>query len=238
MNKSRSWQTIFWTDNKNDFLDYLKKSGVCCAISPCHDKDVKVSKEDYDRDPDNKYGEFKRPHFHALFFFPGPTTYKVVCSFLEPISCANSPVICFGPVGAYWYHIHRYDPDKHLYNDSDRTLINGLDKSQFEQLTENQNFELKCYFHEVIIDNNMIRLEELFEYVDRLFRNNRGEIDQESGELKELKYQFTYDQMKNFIFNNLFFVKSFLNDNYQKISKPNRDYIEYQVDKILKERNK
>lgn len=222
-----------WTDNINDFIDILRSSGLPMAISPLHNLDLKQTKEDFDRDPENKYGDFKQPHYHVLILFPGPTTYNVVKNLLDPIQCANNPVITYGPVGMYWYHIHRYEgPDKHLYNDSDRTLINGLDKSQFDQLTESQNFELKRFIQELITDYNFVLLDELNKYVDKLFIDDKGNVKD------QIEAGFTYQQVKGFIYNNLFFCKSFINDNYQRMQKTKAHNVRQMVEEILKEKEK
>ena len=122
--KYRYWSIVFYPESApNDWLDILKFTGLPIAISPLHDKDV-----------DND-GSFKKPHYHCIVCFSGPTTYNNV---LNISSLVGSEVIqpCYSVKGMYDYHIHLYEDDKVHYSDSDRILLNGFCVSNYSQLSQ------------------------------------------------------------------------------------------------------
>lgn len=106
--KARYWTFLAYTDSLQvDLYNWLIEEGLTFAISPLHDKDIDIT------------GEPKKPHYHVLLEFPGPTTYKNVkeniCDRLgQPI-----PKIVMSIRGAYRYLTHMDNPEKAQYNDKD-----------------------------------------------------------------------------------------------------------------------
>ena len=69
MNKKRNWAFVLYTESApENWRDILVQSGVEIAISPYHDKDK------------NPTGEDKKPHYHIILCYPGPTTFNNVKS--------------------------------------------------------------------------------------------------------------------------------------------------------------
>ena len=63
--KSRIWASVGYPESLPvDWKEKLIETGLQIAISPLHDKDV---------DPT---GESKKPHYHIIFNYEGPTTYE------------------------------------------------------------------------------------------------------------------------------------------------------------------
>ena len=65
--KKRNWAFVLYPESAPaDWREQLQKTGLQCAISPLHDKDM---------NPDNTP---KKPHYHVILTYSGPTSYNVV----------------------------------------------------------------------------------------------------------------------------------------------------------------
>lgn len=116
MLKKRNWTTIVYLDSvKEGWIDELQQTGLEVAISPIHDKDK------------NPTGEIKKPHFHVVICYPGPTTKACV----QELSDTLLSGVLVKPIesirGMYRYLTHKDNPEKHQYNESDIILLNGFD---------------------------------------------------------------------------------------------------------------
>lgn len=136
-----------WGTAPDDFLDILKKSGLSGAISPLHQ---------FDTNPD---GTFKKPHYHVILIYSGPTTFNSVKNF---ISSFNSPIPQFleSVRGIYRYFTHKDNPEKFQYDENDIISFGGFNISNFVELTK---FEVNSITKEIcryIISND------IFEYSD------------------------------------------------------------------------
>lgn len=141
--KGRDWGTVCYPESlPSDWLNILTDSHIQCAISPLHDKDL---------NPDNTE---KKPHYHILFRFEGPTTKNRVKSICDSINAVN-PIKVDSARGMYRYHIHIDNPEKYPYDDRDRMLLNGFDKSNLDTFTE---MEFDKYENEILtfIEDNDI----------------------------------------------------------------------------------
>ena len=98
------------------------KTGLQCAISPLHDKDM---------NPDNTP---KKPHYHVILTYSGPTSYNVVKAltdgFNQPIPQALEQVR-----GYYRYLTHKDNPEKAQYDEREIKTINGFNIVDFSELT-------------------------------------------------------------------------------------------------------
>lgn len=115
MLKKRNWGAVVYPESApKDWKEILKLKGLTFAVSPLHDKDI---------DPT---GENKKPHYHIIICFPGPTTDKTVNDIMKEL---NQPIaIPLESVkGYYRYFTHKDNPDKYQYNDKDIELFNGFD---------------------------------------------------------------------------------------------------------------
>lgn len=122
--KGRIWASVCYPESlPDDWLDILSSTSLQIAISPLHDKDL---------EPDGK--TFKKPHYHILFNFDGPTTYNHVKEICDTIN-ATIPIKIESIRGMYRYHLHLDNPEKYQYHDNDRILLNGFDKSNVDGLT-------------------------------------------------------------------------------------------------------
>ena len=148
--KKRNWAFVLWPDSApKNWRDLLQESGLMFAISPYHDKDV------------NPDGEPKKPHYHVIMTFDGPTTYKNALSVAQKVN-ANTVQPLEQIRGYYRYFTHMDNPEKYQYNDSDITTINGFDINNYVELTYT---EVSKYLLQI---QYLIRERHILEYSDLL----------------------------------------------------------------------
>ena len=104
--KKRNWAFVLYPESAPaDWREQLQKTGLQCAISPLHDKDM---------NPDNTP---KKPHYHVILTYSGPTSYNVVKAltdgFNQPIPQALEQVR-----GYYRYLTHKDNPEKAQYDEN------------------------------------------------------------------------------------------------------------------------
>ena len=159
MVKKRNWGAVIYPESApEDWIDILKLKGITFAVSPLHDKDI------------NPDGEVKKPHFHIIMCFSGPTTDKTVNDIMKEL---NSPIaIPLESVrGYYRYFTHKDNPEKYQYNSTDIQLFNGFDVTDVLN-----NFEVYQFLKEIqliILENDILEYSELMDY---LMRNDFMEL--------------------------------------------------------------
>lgn len=146
--KKRYWAFVLYPESApEEWRQILTETGLQCAISPLHDKDI------------NPDGTPKKAHYHVILCYAGPTTYNCVKTLTESL---NQPIP--QPIeqvkGYYRYFSHKDNPEKYQYSESDITTINGFDIGEFTELTVT---EIKKYMHEL---NIMIFEKDITEYSD------------------------------------------------------------------------
>ena len=144
--KKRNWAFVLYPESAPlDWKEQLQLSGITCAISPLHDKDI---------DPT---GEPKKPHYHIILCFPGPTSYNVVSSITASYN-ATIPKALESVRGMYRYFTHKDNPDKYQYDEKEITLLNDFDVA--DVLNSGEVFHIMKMI-DVLIENL-----KLFEYSD------------------------------------------------------------------------
>ena len=94
MKKGRYWASVGYPESlPTNYLELLQETGLEVAISPLHDKDV------------NPNGEVKKPHYHFIFSYSGPTTYNNVKSLCDSLNM-TIPIKLENLRGMYRYHLH------------------------------------------------------------------------------------------------------------------------------------
>lgn len=133
-----------------DWIDQLKQSGLKVAISPLHDRDT------------NPTGEPKKPHYHVIVSYEGPTTYsnveKLTSRLNQPIPQPLEQVR-----GYYRYLTHEDNPEKAQYDKADIQLLNGFDIRDYVEMTKS---EVTRYLREVqqfVMDNEILEYAALME---------------------------------------------------------------------------
>lgn len=142
--KARYWATVGYPESLPvDFIEKLRETGLQIAMSPLHDKDL------------NPTGEEKKPHYHFILAYEGPTTYSNVKSLCESFNM-TIPIKLESLKGMYRYHIHLDNPEKYQYDDRDRVLINGFDSNSVNELTKTEVDKYKKEILAFIEDNNIL----------------------------------------------------------------------------------
>ena len=141
--KSRIWACIGYPESlPGNWLDILRETGLQVAISPFHDKDI---------DPT---GESKKPHYHIIFNYDGPTTYEHVKDLCDSLNM-TIPIKLESLRGMYRYHLHLDNPEKYQYDDRDRILLGGFDSNSVNALTKTEVDKYKKEILSFIVNNDI-----------------------------------------------------------------------------------
>ena len=157
--KGRYWAFIIYPDSMPDnWVEIIRNTGLPMALSPLHNLDL---------DPT---GDEKKPHYHVIVYYEGPTTanqvYENVC---KPLN-ATIPIKLESMRGMYRYHIHLDNPEKYQYDDRDREFFNGFDVSSVASLSATEEFKLLRELLQFIRDNRIV------EYYDLLNQLTDNEL--------------------------------------------------------------
>lgn len=149
--KKRHWAFVAYPESlPGDWIEQLKQSGLKVAISPLHDRDV------------NPTGELKKPHYHVIVSYDGPTTFgnveKLTLRLNQPIPQPLEQVR-----GYYRYLTHEDNPEKAQYDKADIRTLNGFDIRDYVEMTKS---EVTRYLREVqqfVMDSDILEYAELME---------------------------------------------------------------------------
>lgn len=160
--KKRNWTFVLYNDScANDWQEYLTATGVPFSYA-YHDKDF------------TEIGEPKKPHYHVLMCFDGPTTYNTMLDHAKRVGAANDVVQPVGSVrGIVRYFCHKDNPDKHQYPEDIIQCRNGFDPSDYFCMTVTQQKAFKRKVTCFIRDND---IEEYSELIDILMDLDEGEM--------------------------------------------------------------
>lgn len=130
--KKRNWAFVLYPESAPaDWLERLQATGLPGAISPLHDKDI---------DPT---GEPKKPHYHIILCYAGPTSYNVVKALTDSL-CQPIPQPLEQIKGYYRYLTHLDNPDKHQYAAADIVHLNGFAITDYVELTRSEVDAIKA----------------------------------------------------------------------------------------------
>ena len=154
MKKKRYWAFVLYPESApENWRDLLQQTGLSIAVSPLHDKDI---------DPT---GLPKKPHYHVILCYEGPTTYNnVKTNITDPL---NQPIpIPLEQVRGYFrYLTHKDNPDKFQYNEKDITIINDFDIDNYNYLTRSQVNAILIDIQKLIRDNQIIEYCDLLNFL-------------------------------------------------------------------------
>jgi hypothetical protein len=143
--KKRHWAWVLYPESAPaDWREQLQARGLVCAISPLHDKDT-------DPEPNNPD---KKPHYHIIATWQGPTAYSVVKSITDSLG-QPIPQAVESIRGYYRYLTHKDNPDKYQYDEREITTINGFNIIDFMELTRAEIHAYKIQIQEYIESNNV-----------------------------------------------------------------------------------
>lgn len=151
--KKRNWAFVLYPESApKDWKEQLQQTGLQCAISPLHDKDI------------NPTGEPKKPHYHIILCYSGPTSFNVVQGLTEQL---NQPIpqALEQIKGYYRYLTHKDNPEKYQYNEEDITTINGFNILDFVEVSKSESLEIKMKLQKLIRETNITEYSDLLDYV-------------------------------------------------------------------------
>lgn len=150
--KKRNWAFVLYPESApRDWREQLAKSGLQCAVSPLHDKDM---------DPN---GKPKKPHYHIILVYGNPTTYNNVKGFTNGQLGQTIPQGLEQVRGYYRYLTHADNPEKAQYSSAEIEHINGFDIRDFVEMTKSEVIKLKRQIQEFIRDNELTEYSDLMD---------------------------------------------------------------------------
>lgn len=153
MKKKRYWAFVLYPESAPlNWRDLLQQTGLSICVSPLHDKDI---------DPT---GSPKKPHYHIILCYEGPTTYNNVKSLTDSL---NQPIpIALEQVRGYFrYLTHKDNPDKFQYNDKDITTINDFDIDNYNELSSSQIKIIMIEIQKIIKNNHILEYSDLLDFL-------------------------------------------------------------------------
>lgn len=146
--KSRYWTFLIYPESApKDWYSKLEELHIPVCVSPLHNKDT------------NPDGEIKKPHYHVMLCWDGPTTQKNVQDISDMFS-GVLPIPVASVKGMYNYFTHKDNPEKFQYDSKDIINISGFDILDFRTYTANEVLEMRLKIDE------FIRMGLIVEYYD------------------------------------------------------------------------
>lgn len=159
--KKRNWAFILYPESAPfNWRDMLQETGCQFAISPLHDKDINADNTE------------KKPHYHIIVCYDGPTSYNVICRITEMVN-ATIPQPLEQIRGYYRYFTHLDNPEKYQYNQEDISTINGFDINNYIEMTYTEVSQIIISLQHLIRDNNITEYSDL---LDMLLDNDLREM--------------------------------------------------------------
>ena len=151
--KKRNWAFVAYPESlPTDWKDQLQATGLQVAISPLHDRDV---------DPT---GELKKPHYHVILCYAGPTSYNVVKGLTDSLNCPI-PQPLEQVRGYYRYFTHMDNPEKYQYSPDTIETINGFSIMDFVELTKSEVLTAKRKLQSLIRERNILEYSDFMDYL-------------------------------------------------------------------------
>lgn len=148
--KKRHWAFVAYPESlPDDWFNLLKQTGLKIAISPLHDRDM------------NADGTPKKPHYHIMLSYEGPTTYGNVERFTRGTMKGTIPQPLESPGGMYRYLTHEDNPEKVQYDKADIRTLNGFNIWDFVEMTKTQAIKTKREITQYILDNGVVEYADL-----------------------------------------------------------------------------
>lgn len=114
--KSREWTCLVYPESAPDnWRELVQQTFLEAYISPCHDEDT------------NPDAELKKPHFHVVLAWAGPTTFQNAKDIMESFGGVIEPRVVGSLRGICRYLCHLDNPEKAQYDPKDVICYNGAD---------------------------------------------------------------------------------------------------------------
>lgn len=171
--KKRYWTFILYPDSlPENWLDILQETGLEIAVSPLHDSDI---------NPSGVEGELKKPHYHVVVCYNGPTTFNVVKSLSVDRLHGVIPQPVDSVKGCYRYFTHMDNPEKHQYDPYKIIHINGFNLRNFTEVTSAEKSQIKKELVDFIKDNDIFEYSDFVDLVMSSYNDNLDYFDIATG---------------------------------------------------------
>ena len=150
--KSRVWTFIFYPESAPaEWRDIMLQSGLKIAVSPLHDRDFTDD------------GKPKKPHYHVIAMWDGPTTDSVAREFasLFGVPYVQKPISLRGCLD---YLTHDNAPKKAQYDHNERIFLNGFNPESVKDWTKSDISKMKMAITKLIIKYGILEYSDLIEY--------------------------------------------------------------------------
>nr|CRY97210.1 hypothetical protein [uncultured prokaryote] len=149
--KKRNWAMVVYPDSlPSDWLEQLRMTGLQCAISPLHDRDM------------NADGTPKKAHYHIIVCYSGPTSFNVVKQLTDMLN-APGPQPLEQIRGYFRYLSHKDNPEKAQYDERDILSVNGFNIADYVEMTHSEVLAIKRELLELIRKTNILEYSELMD---------------------------------------------------------------------------
>lgn len=149
--KKRNWTAVLYPESMpKNWIEILHETGLPCAVSPLHNKDL------------NADGEPKKPHYHIIMCYSGPTSFNVVSRLTNQKLCGTIPQPVEQIRGMFRYFSHKDNPEKAQYDENEIRTFNGFNILDFCELTRK---EIDDITNRILL---LIREKQILEYADLL----------------------------------------------------------------------
>jgi hypothetical protein len=149
--KHRYWVFLVYPDSApEDWVKQLKDTHCPFAISPLHEPDDEVSK----------------PHYHVVYYSPGPVRLEGVLGIVPDGIAANGHVeYAKSPTGYQRYLIHLDDLEKQQFPEGPKAIVvlNGFPLDLSRQFSAAELRELRRRVHEFIREFDVVEYAELLD---------------------------------------------------------------------------
>lgn len=152
--KKRNWCFVLYPDSLPVYWeDIILKCGIPFALSPLHDADFNPAT-----------AEAKKPHYHAIGHWDGPTTYSTAKALADMLG-GPVPLPCESVRGAYRYFTHQDNPEKAQYDAKDIRVFNGFSIGDFVELTRSEEDKLSRQLCDIITGREITEYSQLIDYL-------------------------------------------------------------------------
>ena len=159
--KKRNWAFVAYPESlPGDWQEILKQTGLPVAISPLHDKD---------KNPD---GTVKKPHYHVILAYSGPTSLSVVKKITDKLN-APAPIPLEAVRGYYRYLTHKDNPEKVQYDEKEIKTLNGFSILDFIEMSRSEVLNIKKELIFLIMTENFI---EYADFINHLLEKGNTEF--------------------------------------------------------------
>ena len=167
--KKREWTFVIYPESApQDWRDIIRQRGLLAAASPLHDRDI------------NADGTPKKPHYHIIVVYDGPTTYNNVLALSQGELCGTIPKVLDSPRGMYTYFTHEDNPEKAQYERKDIEHFNGFNITDLCMLKASEIQEIKLRVLDFIDDNDIFEYADLVRYLRLAEMKDEAQVAMES----------------------------------------------------------